>query len=126
MPRPGTARAIRAANRTLNVKAATDYAAQVAAIPDNVAKFAESRARAYFKYQDAPNSNIGAVVSSDIFLENPEPVPGWTGRYRVEGVAYRQYINNQASGFGRSGQQFEILIQTREGKQPEIVEIRIK
>jgi len=120
------AQLIRAANRTLNVKTAAETAAQVAAIPDNVAKFAENRARAYFKYQDSPHSNIGAVVSSDIFLENPEPVPGWSGRYRVEGVAYRQYINNQASGFGRSGQQFEILIQTRDGKQPEIVEIRIK
>ncbi len=120
------AQAIRAANRTVNVKAATEYAAQREAIPGDVAKFAETRARAFFKYQDAPHSNIGAVISSDVFLENPEPVPGWSGRWRVEGIAYRQYINNQASGFGRSGQEFEILIQTREGRQPEIVEIRIK
>ena len=49
-----------------------------------------------------------------------------SGRYRVEGKAYRQFVNNQASGFGRSGQEFEMLIQTRDRKQPEIVEIRIK
>ena len=120
------ARAVRAASRDLNVKAAAETAAKREAIPDEVAKFAEQRAKAYFRYQADPLSNIGAVVSSDIFLENPEPVPGWGGRYRVEGVAYRQYINNQSSGFGRSGQEFEILIQTYEHKKPEIVEIRIK
>jgi hypothetical protein len=95
-------------------------------MPDEVAKFAEQRARAYFRYQSDPHSNIGAVINSDIFLDNPEPVPGWGGRWRVEGVAYRQFINNQASGFGRSGQEFEIMIQTHEHKKPEIVEIRIK
>ena len=120
------AQAARAANRTLNVKAAAESAAKTEALPSEVAKFAEERARAYFKYQSDPHSNIGAVVSSDIFLDNPEPVPGWGGRFRVEGVAYRQFINNQASGFGRSGQEFEMLIQTHETKKPEIVEIRIK
>lgn len=116
----------RAASRTLNVKQAAETAARHEAMPDEVAKFAESRARAYFRYQSDPHSNIGAVINSDIFLDNPEPVPGWGGRWRVEGVAYRQFINNQASGFGRSGQEFEIMIQTHEHKKPEIVEILIK
>lgn len=120
------AAAARAASRTLNVKQAADTAARYEAIPDEVTKFAEQRARAYFRYQSDPHSNIGAVINSDIFLDNPEPVPGWGGRWRVEGVAYRQFINNQASGFGRSGQEFEIMIQTHEHKKPEIVEIRIK
>jgi hypothetical protein len=120
------AKAERAASRSLNVKAAAERTARYEALPDEVAKFAEQRARAYFRYQADPHSNIGAVVNSDIILENPEPVPGWGGRYRVEGVAYRQYINNQSSGFGRSGQEFEMLIQTHERKKPEIVEIRIK
>lgn len=120
------ARETRAASRTLNVKTAAEEAARVESIPDEVAKFAESRARAFFRYQADPHSNIGAVINSDLFFENPEPVPGWGGRWRVEGVAYRQYINNQASGFGRSGQEFEILIQTHDRKKPEIVEIRIK
>jgi hypothetical protein len=118
--------AVRTASRTLNVKVAAEEAARVEAIPDEVAKFAESRARAYFRYQSDPHSNIGAVINSDIFLDNPEPVPGWGGRWRVEGVAYRQFINNQASGFGRGGQEFEMLIQTHDRKKPEIVEIRIK
>lgn len=120
------AQANRAANRTLNVKAAAESAAKTEALPSEVAKFAEERARAYFKYQSDPHSNIGAVINSDIYLDNPEPVPGWGGRFRVEGVAYRQFINNQSSGFGRSGQEFEMLIQTHETKKPEIVEIRIK
>jgi len=118
--------AARAASRDLNVKAAAQTAAKAEAVPADVAKFAEERAKAYFKYRDDPLSNIGAVVGSDIYLEDPEPVPGWTGRYRVEGKAYRQYINNQSSGYGRDAKEFEVLVQTREGKKPELVEIRIK
>lgn len=120
------AQAARAASRSLNVQAAAETATKADRVIDEVAKFAGERAKAHFKYQDDPHSNIGAVISSDIFLQNPESVPGWTGRYRVEGMAYRQYINNQASGFGRSGKEFEILIQTSDKKKPELVEIRIK
>ena len=120
------AQAIRAASRSLNVKAAEQNATRREALPDEVAKLAEQRAQAYFKYQADPLSNIGAVIGSDIYLENPEPVPGWTGRYRVEGTSYRQYINSQASGFDRNHKDFEMLIQTYDTKKPELVEIRIK
>lgn len=120
------ARATQAASRSLNVRQAAETAARYENLPNEVAEFAAQRARAYFRYQSDPHSNVGAVIDSDIFLENPEPVPGWGGRYRVEGVAYRQYVNNRASGFGRDGQEFEIIIQTHERKKPEIVEIRIK
>ena len=120
------AAAARADNRAINVKAAAATQAKTDNVLEEVTKAAEAQARLYFKYQDAPFSNIGAVTSADLYLEDPEPVPGWTGRYRVEGTAYRQYINNQASGFGRGGREFEMLIQTREGKKPKVVEIRVK
>src|SRR5258708_7279584 len=120
------AQVARAANRSLNVKAAEQTATKADLVLTDVARFAEERARTYFKYRDDPYSNIGAVTGSDIFLENPEPVPGWTGRYRVEGTAYRQYINTEASGCGGGGKEFEMLIQTSDRKKPESVEIRIK
>jgi len=120
------AKAVRADSRKLNVKVAEAALAKPDPVLEEVAKFAETHARTYFKYQDDPGSNIGTVTSADLYLEDPEPVPGWSGRYRVEGKAFRQYINNQASGFGRGSKEFEMLIQTREGKKPEIVEIRVK
>jgi hypothetical protein len=120
------AKAVRADSRLLNVKAAEVAIARTDSLLEEVAKFAEARARTYFKYQDDPGSNIGAVIGADLYLEDPEPVPGWTGRYRVNGTAYRQYINNQASGFGRGAKEFEMLIQTHDGKKPELVELRVK
>lgn len=120
------AKAARAASRTQNVRATEQAATQPDRVLAEVAAFADQRAHAHFKYQDDPHSNIGAVIGSDIFLDRPEPVPGWAGRYRVEGKAYRQYVNNQASGFGRTAKEFEILVQTHEHKNPEIIEIRIK
>ena len=120
------ARTARAANRNLNVKQAENTATKTDQVLEQVAKAAAAQAQIYFKYQDDPLSNIGAVIGSDLQLDDPEPVPGWTGRYRVEGTAYRQYINNQASGFGRGAKEFEILIQTSDRKKPEIVDIRVK
>ncbi len=93
---------------------------------DEVARVAEAQARSYFKYQDDPGSNIGAVIGADLYLEDPEPVPGWTGRYRVNGTAYRQYINNQASGYGRGSKEFEMLIQTSDKEKPKVIDIRVK
>ena len=119
-------KAARADTRLLNVKAAEQALARSSSGLDEVAKFAETQARIYFKYRDDPHSNIGAVIASDLTLENPEPVPGWSGRYRVTGSAYRQYVNNQASGFGRGGKEFEMLIQTSEREKPQLIEIQIK
>lgn len=120
------AKANRDANRALNMKAAEQQLMREDRTLDEVNRVAEEQARRYFKYEDAPYSNIGAVTSADLYLEDPEPVPGWTGRYRVRGTAYRQYINNQASGFGRGTREFEMLIQTYDRKKPKVVDITVK
>lgn len=120
-------RADRAASRQVNVQAREQADKRNAdRLVEEVAVVAEARARVYFKYEDDPHSNIGAVVSGDLSLEAPEPVPGWTGRYRVTGTAYRQYINNQASGYGRGHKDFEILIDTADKGKPKVVDIRVK
>jgi len=120
------AKAAREANRNLNVKQAETAVTNPDKLLEEVAKVAATQAKIYFTYQDDPHSNIGAVVKSDLQMDDPEPVPGWAGRYRVAGTAYRQYINNQSSGFGRGTKEFEILIQTFDRKKPEIVDIWVK
>ena len=119
-------RADRAASRQSNVKEREQTVKKPDRLLEEVAIVAEARARVYFKYEDDPLSNIGAVVSADLNLEQPEPVPGWTGRYRVKGTAYRQYINNQASGYGRGGKRFEILVDTADREKPKVVDLSVK
>ena len=120
------AKAAREATRNLNVKQAETGGTKSDKEIEEVAKVAANQAKIYFTYQDDPHSNIGAVIKSDLQMDDPEPVPGWAGRYRVSGTAYRQYINNQSSGFGRGTKDFEILIQTSDRKKPEIVDIWVK
>ncbi len=119
-------RAARAASRQLNVQTREQAGKKTDRILEEVAIVAEARARVYFKYEDDPLSNIGAVVGADLRLEDPEPVPGWTGRYRVCGTAYRQYVNNQSSGFGRGHKDFEILVDTSEHGKPKVVDLSVK
>lgn len=121
------AREVRAANRDLDVKAAEQAQAKAEAqVLAEVAAVAGTRAHNFFKYQADPYSNVGAVTGVDIELEDPEPVPGWTGRYRVNGSVFRQYINSQISGFDRSGKDFEILLDASGKGKPKVLEIRIK
>ncbi|HVT73522.1 MAG TPA: hypothetical protein VHD61_10315 [Lacunisphaera sp.] len=120
------AKANREASRALNLKTAEQQLTHEDRTLDEVIRVAEEQARRYFKYEDAPFSNIGAVTGADLYLEDPEPVPGWTGRYRVRGTAYRQYLNNQASGYGRDTREFEMLIQTYDRKKPKVVDLTVK
>jgi hypothetical protein len=120
------AKADRDADRALNVKTAELAQTKPDALLEQVAKTAESRARSYFKYQPQPGSVIGAVTDMDLQLDDPVPVPGWTGRYRVCGTANRQYINNRSSGYDRDSKNFEILVDTAEGKRPKVVDITVK
>lgn len=120
------AKETRAANRTLNVKAAEKALEKTDPSLDEVAKAAEAQARAYFKYEPQPGSTVGAVVDLNLLLDDPEPVPGWTGRYRVCGTVGRQYINNRSSAFDRESKKFEILVDTAPGKKPKVVDITVK
>jgi len=120
------AKEVRATNRALSVKAAEK--ALDKADPDlaEVTKAAEARARTYFKYESQPGSTVGAVVDANIQLDDPEPVPGWTGRYRVCGTANRQFINNRSSAYDRDSRKFEILVDTAPGKKPKVVDLTVK
>jgi hypothetical protein len=121
------ARAARAASLQSNVKSSPVRSqAETDRFVAEVARVAEARARSYFMYQDDPWSNIGAVLGSDIIMHRPETVPGWTGRYRVTGTVFRQFVNNQASGYGRGSKEFEVLVDTTDYGAPQVVDIQMK
>ena len=119
-------KAARDANRTSNMKEAERVQAKIDQMPDQVAKLAEERARSYFKYQDDPWAGMGYVSNPDIVMDDPEPVPGWTGRYRVCGSVHRQYVTNTGGGLNRNNKEFEILIDTAVKGKPKVVDITVK
>jgi len=120
------ARAVREAARQSNLRAAAMAEARENNLISAVAKAAEHRARDYFTHEDDPHSNIGYVTNVDLTMGDPETVPGWAGRYRVTGTAYRQYLNNQSSGFGRTTKKFEVLVDTSDDGKVKVSDLTIR
>ena len=86
---------------------------------------AHTALRRKFRYEENAGSGSSYVLSDDYSLNDPEEVPGWAGRYRVTGKAYvREY--DSRGGFNSRRRDVEILIQTKEKKRPEVLEVLVK
>lgn len=90
-----------------SVKRATAEEARDQRVEAVVTKAAKKKATLYFKYEFSRGD--GLTLTPEFELEQPEPVPGWTGRYRVLGKAYVRRYANQGS-FQSTTREFEILV----------------
>ena len=86
---------------------------------------AHAAVRRKFRYEENAGTGSSYVLSDEYSLNDPEEVPGWSGRYRVTGRAYvREY--DSRGGFNSRRRDVEILIQTKEKKRPEVIEVLVK
>lgn len=91
----------------------------------NVAAAAEELARHYFLYEADPHSSIGRVYDTQLMLDSPEPVSGWTDRWRVRGKVGLQYVTRNIGAMGRETRDFEMLIEAPAGAPPKLVDITV-
>ncbi|HVT72812.1 MAG TPA: hypothetical protein VHD61_06725 [Lacunisphaera sp.] len=115
----------RDAQRKLNVKRAELTMEKEIRMDQTVAAAAREMANHYFKYEVDPNSSIGYVFDSNVLLDDPEPVPGWTNRWRVRGKVGIQYLTRNIGGVGRSTKEFELLIDAPPSGKPKLVDVTI-
>ncbi len=117
------AKADRDAQRHLDVKKAEAAIDQESQVQAKVAIAAKTFASHYFRYEADPNSSKGYVFDSNVLLDDPEPVPGWTNRWRVRGKVGIQYLTRNIGSVGRETKDFEILIDAPPGATPKRVDI---
>ncbi len=79
-----------------------------------IKRLASNRAYRYYRYEQAPGSGAVAITGGGIQLEQPEPVPGWTGRYRVTGEIQLAFYDSSGRSFNHSTGRFEVLTETNE------------
>lgn len=91
----------------------------------NVAAAAEKLARHYFTYEADPHSSTGRVYDTHMLLDAPEPVSGWTNRWRVRGKVGLQYVTRDIGAMGRETKDFEMLIEAPEGAPPKLLDITV-
>jgi hypothetical protein len=120
------AKVSREAQRQLDVTTREKEERKAAATEAEIAKAAEDYARYYFNYQNDPHSSVGAVLNAAFQMESPEPVAGWSGRWRVKGAVGLTYATNTGGSLGRKTREFEILLEVRDKGKPKIVDLTVK
>jgi hypothetical protein len=84
---------------------------------------ATTRANQYFKYEYGKGA--GLTFTPEYELEEPEPVPGWTGRHRITGKAYIRRYANQGS-FDAFTREFEVLVDVDGKGRAKVVDLTLK
>ncbi len=118
-------KANRDAQRRLDVGQAAAARAEESRQRAEVARAARTLASHYFTYEADPYSSVGYVFGSNIILEDPEPVAGWSNRWRVKGKVGIQYLTRDAGAVGRNTKDFELLIDAPAKGKPKLVDVTI-
>lgn len=116
------AREVRSESRKQTVRKVEKDRISEEALLEKVRSTAQAYVRRKVDYRESSSS---IVLTSDYDMGDPEPVTGWTGRFRVTGRAYTREYNSQG-GFITGQRDFEVLIQTKEKGSPEVVEFILK
>ena len=98
-------------------------AAARAAITKAVLAKAESAALNYLRYRTRIGSGYATVTDAAIELDTPEPVPGWTHRYRVKGDGFYAYYESVGGAFQRRTRALEILLEAASPDQVKVISI---
>lgn len=99
------------AQRRVYEKQAEAEIARERDVPALVLNAAQVRANNYFK-------------SDRIEYDDPEQVPGWSGRWRVKGRAYGGTILGKSDGkSGRGYRDFEMIVEDKGKGSPKVIEV---
>ena len=92
-----------------------------------VAAAAHDLARHYFTYEADPHSSVGYVFDRNFILEEPEPIAGWTGQWRVRGKVGIQYLTTNQGAVSRGTKDFELRIEAPpRGGRPQLVDVTVR
>ena len=102
---------------------ATEAAARQAAIENAVARKAEQAARNHLRFRQDNGSDYTTVTAAELDLDPPEPVPGWTHRYRVRGNGYTNFYESVGGVFRNRVRGIEILLEAPTASRVKVLEV---
>lgn len=112
--------------RKLDVKKAEAAVVKADATEEDIAKEAKALASYYFEYEADKHAPVGWVFDTKVMLEDPEPVPGWTNRWRVNGKIGTKSLSQTGGSFERRSREFEMLIEAQEKGKPKLIDVTLK
>jgi len=80
------------------------------------------RAQNFYRYEFQAGSGSVHVTAMNFETDDPEPVPGWTGRYSVRGRVLLEFFDSRGNSFNRSTDRFEILTEQKPGASIKVID----
>lgn len=84
---------------------------------------AREAALRHLRYKIRTGSGYTVVTDADLELNPPEPVPGWTHRYRVRGDGYYSYYESVGGAFHRRTRGIEIVLEASSPSRIKVLEV---
>lgn len=74
-----------------------------------------TRAQNYYRFEFPLGSDAAKVTASNYEMDEPVAVPGWNGRYRVQGRALLEWFDSKGWSYKRSTSTFEVTTEEKDG-----------
>ena len=98
-------------------------AARDEALLEAVAAKAQQAALNHLRYKIKTGSGYTTVTDADLDLNPPEPVAGWSNRFRVRGDGYYSYYESVGGAFHRRTRGVEVLLEATSPTRIKVLEI---
>jgi hypothetical protein len=85
-----------------------------------------SRAQNYYRYEYPAGSGAVRVTAVNFEVDDPEEVPGWVGRYRIEGKVFLEFFDSKGLSYSRTTDRFEIQTEQKAGGSIKVVDFTRK
>lgn len=92
----------------------SDSSPRLASGPEAHKAAALERAQTYYRFEYQGGSGSIRVTAINFETSDPEPVDGWTGRYRTQGRVLLEYFDTKGYSFSRATDRFEIITEQKE------------
>lgn len=98
-------------------------AARREAIEQAVAAKAETAALRHIGYGQRTGSGYTTTTQSEVELGGPTAIPGWSGRYRVKGIAYYSYYDSVGTTFNNRRRGVEVILEAKSPRSIKVLEV---
>jgi len=120
---PSYVRQNESANEELRARAAAEEANRKRAFHQQVAR---NRASRFYQTEIFAGSSNVYVSETNITLNDPEPITGWTGRFRSTGSAHLIYSSGTRGGQQSTDSSFEVITEEKSASKIEAVDFTRK
>jgi hypothetical protein len=90
---------------------------------DRAAIEAAVAALRHFRYGPRTGSGYTTTTQSEVELDGPTPIPGWPGRYRVEGIAYYSYYDSVGTTYNNRRRGVEVIVEAKSPSRVKVLEV---